>query len=272
MARRSFSLWLPLLSVLTVSAALSTSLAAHAEDGGAGGRFALQVGEASVGQVRAVEIAEKRGPDAPNLVVTAPEISPALGGLVDGFVAGRALRTAVRLSTAAVVKKSPDARLVTLKLPSMGAGGAPELELGFLASSIATQPVLSLKQASQKSSTGGRIATFRVDIAGLPPIVASKLDAITLVQRDGAAAPLADIVLEVAAGGAPPFTAWSKAHAARSSPRPLGVEYVGPDGAPLVALRLDACTPSSVTPLGASGTTRVTMRCATAKPPSRDAR
>jgi len=274
MARRSISAWLPLLSVLGASASLSTALVAHAEDGGgrasgasarASGAFVLQVGDASVGTVRAVEVPEKGGPSAPNLVVTAGEVTPALAGLVDGFVAGRALRTKLRLSTSAVVRRSPDAKLVTVKLPAMGSGGAPELELGFLASSITTQPVLSLEPASQKGPAGGRIASFRVDVAGLPPISPSKLDAITLVHRDGVAAPQADVVLEVGAGGAPPFTAWSKAHASRSAPRSMGVEYVGPDGAPVLALRLDACTPTSVTPLGASSTTRVTLRCGTAR-------
>jgi hypothetical protein len=55
--------------------------------------------------------------------------------------------------------------------------------------------------------------------------------------------------------------AWHKASTARSSPRTLRIEYVGSDGAALMKLQLERCTPSSVKPLGASGTTRITMAC-----------
>lgn len=232
-------------------------------DDRAGGTFLLSMGELHVGSVHASVMAEQAKPSAPNLVMATSEITPGVIVVVDGFVSGRALQTNLRLSTGAVVKKADRAKLSTVKLPPMGGGGASEIELGFLAPSITTSPVLSLKQVSAKTPVGTRIDSFRVDVSGMAPVTASKLDAIQLVQKEGAGvAPTAEIAIEVGAGGAPPFTAWSKKPAART----LGVEYVGPDGAALLKLKLDTCTPASVTPLGASGTTRVVLRCATAKP------
>jgi|GEM_PF-3010752 len=225
------------------------------------GTFLLQVGDGlPVGNVRAAELSERAGPPAPNLVLTSAEITPALGAILDGFVAGKALRTSVRLSTGAVVKKAPDARLVSVRLPAMGGGGTPDVELGFLAGALSTQPVLSVKQAGTRTPVGSKINDFRVELTGLPPISASKLEALELIQHDGSVSSPRDVVLEVAAGGAPPFTAWSK----KPAPKVLGLEYVGADGRPLLKLRLDACTPSAVTPLGASSTTRVVLRCAAA--------
>ncbi|MBS2018656.1 MAG: hypothetical protein JST00_37665 [Deltaproteobacteria bacterium] len=240
--------------------ALSVSGLAAADTGGT---FLLSMGELQVGTVRATLSPEQAKPAAPNLVMSTTEVTPGVIVIVDGFVGGRALTTNLRLSTGAVVKKADRAKLTSVKLPSMGAGGAPELELGFLAPSVTTSPVLSLKQASAKTPAGSRIESFRVDVAGMPPIVASKLDAIVLVQKEAAGVtPSSDVALEVAAGGATPFVAWSK----KPTPRTTGVEYVGPDGSALVKVKLESCAPSSVTPLGASGTTRVVLRCATAKP------
>jgi hypothetical protein len=103
----------------------------------------------------------------------------------------------------------------------------------------------------------------------MAPIATSKLEALLLTQREGAGVvPVGDVTFEVGAGGAPPFTAWeAKAKAPqRAAPRAMGVEYVGADGKALVKLVLDACSPVSVTPLGASGTTRIVLRCSGAKP------
>jgi hypothetical protein len=98
-------------------------------------------------------------------------------------------------------------------------------------------------------------------------IEAPKLDAITITQKpDGTAAVAGEIAMEVGAGGAPPFVTWHKASMAKPSPRTLRVEYVGGDGAVILKVQLERCTPSSVKPLGASGTTRITMACAALKP------
>lgn len=227
------------------------------------GTFLLSMGELQVGSVRATVAPEQPKPSAPNLLMSTGQVTPGVIVIVDRFVAGRGLQTNLRLSTGAVVKKADRAKLSSVKMPAMGGGGAPEIELGFLAPSITTSPVLSLEQASAKSPNGTRIDSFRVDVSGMAPVTASKLDAIQLVQKEGTGVtPTAEIALEVGAGGAPPFTAWSKKPAART----LGVEYVGPDGAALLKLKLESCTPASVTPLGASGTTRVVLRCPTAKP------
>ena len=229
----------------------------------AGGTFLLSMGELQVGNVRATMAPEQPKPSAPNLVMATTDITPGVIVIVDRFVSGRPLATNLHLSTGAIVKKADRAKLTTVRLPSMGAGGAAEIELGFLAPSITTQPVLSLKQASAKTPAGTRIDTFRVDVSGMAPVTASKLDAIQLAQKEGAGViPTTELVVEVGAGGAPPFTAWSK----KKDPRSLGVEYVGADGAALLKVKLESCTPSSVTPLGASGTTRIVVRCASAKP------
>jgi hypothetical protein len=238
---------------------------AHAEDRSSVlGTFLLQIGETNVGSVRAVELAERPGPASPNLVLASTEVTPALGAIVDGFAAGKALRASVRLSTGAVSKKAEGARLTTVKLPSMGAGGPPDVELGFLAPSITTQPVLSLKQASARSPSGARIAGFRLGLDGLPAGSASKIDAIVVTQHaDGSVSTASTAIgFEVAAGGAPPFAAWLKKPASRG----MHVEYVGPDGAALLKIQLDRCTPTSVTPLGASASTRITVACAAVRP------
>ncbi|MBX3186731.1 MAG: hypothetical protein KF819_06935 [Labilithrix sp.] len=237
-----------------------TPLTARADDGKALGTFLLQIGETRVGSVRATELAER--PGAPNLVVSSAEITPALGAIVDGFAAGKALRSSVRLSTGAVAKKAEGARLASVKLPAMGAGGALDLELGFLAPSITTQPVLSLARASARSPSGGRITGFRVALDGLPAGSASKLDAITIVHRPDGAVTTSAIGFEVTAGGAPPFSKWLEKPTARG----MHVEYVGADGSALLKIQLDRCAPSSVTPMGASATTRVSVRCAAVRP------
>jgi hypothetical protein len=108
-----------------------------------------------------------------------------------------------------------------------------------------------------------RITAFRVDVSGMQAIEAPKVDAITVTQKPDGSATTGDVTFEVAAGGAPPFVAWSKTS---TKPRALRVEYVGADGTAILKLRLDRCTPSRVLPLGASGTTRITVACAGLRP------
>ncbi len=246
------------VSLLGALAPVLFSITAAADERHA---FLLSMGELRVANVHASFAPEQAKPSTPNVIATTTEVTPAVSVVLDGFLRGRALSTNVRLSTDAVVKKADRALLSTVKLPAMGSGGPAEIELGFLAGAITTQPVLSLKQTSAKAPVGSRIESFRVDVTGMAPIAASKIDSLSLAQTSSVV-PTADVALEVGAGGAPPFTAWSK----KPSARALGIEYVGGDGAALVKIRLEGCTPSSVTPLGASGTTRVALRCATARP------
>jgi hypothetical protein len=44
------------------------------------------------------------------------------------------------------------------------------------------------------------------------------------------------------------------------------VEYVGADGVAILKVRLDRCVPSHVVPLGANGTTRITLACGGVRP------
>lgn len=199
------------------------------------------------------------------LLVGAQEVSPSLVALVDAFAQGKRLERDVRLTSGAVVRKANGARLVSVKLPALGSGPVAGVELAFVVPALTTQPLLSAKEAPPPPS-GARITGFRVDLTGMQAIEAPKLDAITLRQKPDGTASTGEIAIEVGAGGAPPFVAWQKASAARPSPRTLRVEYVGGDGAAILKLQLERCTPTSVKPLGASGTTRIAMACGAVKP------
>jgi hypothetical protein len=166
----------------------------------------------------------------------------------------------VRLTSGAVVRKASDGRLARVRLPALGSGGAPEIELGFVVAAVTTQPLLSAKEAPP-SPASARITGFRVELTGMQTIEAPKLDAITITQKPDGSATTGDIAIEVAAGGAPPFVAWQKSSAARPAPRTMRLEYVGSEGAVILKLQLDRCSPSSVTALGASGTTRIVLAC-----------
>lgn len=224
-------------------------------------RFALDVGGVRHGFVRATVDVERTATGQQHLVLTAQELSPSLVVLLDAFAQGKTVKRDVRLTSGAVVRKANDARLVSAKLPSLGNGGPTDLELGFDAPSITTQPLLSAKEAPPSPSSA-RITGFRVDLTGLSAIEAPKLDAITVTQRADGTAATGEIGFDVAAGGAPPFVAWQKASAGKGAPRAMNVEYIGSDGAVILKLRLDRCTPTSVKPMGASGTTRITLACA----------
>jgi len=229
------------------------------------GTFLLQLGDAKVGSVRLLE-----GTREGSLVVSSGDVSPAVVSIVEAFVAGKTLKKDLKLSAGAVMRKAEGARLSVVKLPAMGSGGAAEIELDFVAPTVTTQPLLSLKTVAATSTPGARISSFRVDLSSASvssSVPAAKLDAITLTQRpDGVVAPSPELTLEIPTGGAGPVTAWSKVHAAKASPRALGVEYVGADGAAILKVRLEGCVPTSVVPMGASAATRVVVRCVSAKP------
>jgi hypothetical protein len=199
--------------------------------------------------------------EATHLVMTTQDIAPPLVALVGAFALGKPVKKDVRLSSGAVVRKTNDARLVSVKLPALGAGGTPDVELAFTAGALATQPLLSAKE-SPPLPPAARITGFRVDVTGMKAIEAPKLDAITLTQKADGNVTTGDIVFEAAAGGAPPFIAWQKGSGGRAAPRNVRLEYVGGDGKAVLELQLDRCTPSAVVPMGASGTTRITLSCA----------
>ena len=241
------------LSVAWVGALALVAVSARADDRA---RYALELSGVRYGQVRATVESDN------TLKLGAQEIAPSLVTLVDTFAQGKPVKRDVRLTSGAVVRKAEGARLLSVKLPALGSGGAADLELAFNAPSITTSPLLSAKEAPAPP-VSARITSFRVELTGMPTIEAPKLDAITLTQKpDGSAATRGEIAIEVAAGGAPPFVAW---HKAKASPKTLRVEYVGAEGAVILKLSFDRCTPSSVKPLGASGTTRITLACAALK-------
>jgi hypothetical protein len=229
-----------------------------------GNRFALDLGGVRQGFVRATVEAERSTPALQRLVLTTQDISPSLASLVETFAQGKLVKRDVRLTSGAVVRKANDGRLVSVKLPALGSGGVAELELGLVVTTVTTQPLLSAREAPP-SPSGARITGFRVDLTGMQAIEAPKLGAIVITQKPDGSSTTGDVAIEVGAGGAPPFVAWQKPGAGKAAPRTMRVEYVGGEGAVILKLQLDRCTPSSVTPLGASGTTRITLSCATVR-------
>jgi hypothetical protein len=240
--------------------ALFASLPSHAARAEEGGRFALDLSGVRYGFVQATTEREKGGTSQPQVLIIAQDVSSPLVALVDGFTQGKPIKRDVRLTSGAVVRKANDARLVAVKLPALGSGGAPDVELAFAIPSLTTQPLLSAKEPPPAPASA-RITDFRVDLTGMRPIDAPKLDAITITQKPDGSATTGSITLEVGAGGAPPFVAWQKASVTKPTPRTFRVEYVGVDGAAILKLQLERCAPTAVTPLGASGTTRVTLAC-----------
>jgi hypothetical protein len=251
----------PPTRLAALTALIAAAVLASHDTRADGNRFALDLGGVRQGFVRATVEPDKSAPARQQLVLTAQEVAPSIASIVEAFARGLPVKRDVRLTSGAVVRKASDARLVSVKLPALGAGGAAEIELGFAVTGVTTQPLLSAKE-SPPSPSSARITGFRVDLTGMQAIEAPKLDAITITQRPDGGATTGELAIEVAAGGAPPFVAWQKSNGAKSAPRTLRVEYVGSDGAVVLKLQLDRCTPSSVTPLGANGTTRIVLSCA----------
>jgi hypothetical protein len=253
-----------LLSVTSGAALLVTSHEARADERAPASSFALDLAGVRQGFVRATVGPDKSSPSMQRLVLTAQDVAPSLATLVETFAQSKIVKRDIRLTSGAVVRKANDGRLASVKLPALGFGGAADVELGFLVAGVTTQPLLSAKEAPP-SPASARITGFRVDLTGMHAIEAPKLDAISITQKPDGSATTGDIAIEVAAGGAPPFVAWQKSSGtsgAKASPRTMHVEYIGTDGAVILKLQLDRCTPGSVTPLGANGTTRIVLSCA----------
>jgi hypothetical protein len=251
----------PLMRPAALTALVAATVLASHDTRADGNRFALDLGGVRQGFVRAAVETDKSAPARQQLVLTAQEVAVSLASIVETFAASKPVKRDVRLTSGAVVRKANDARLASVKLPALGSGGAAEIELGFAVTGVTTQPLLSAKEAPP-SPASARISGFRVDLTGMQAIEAPKLDAITITQKADGSATTGELAIEVAAGGAPPFVAWHKSNGAKAVPRTLRVEYVGSDGAVILKLQLDRCTPSSVTPLGANGTTRIVLSCA----------
>ena len=205
-------------------------------------------------------------PDAAQLVLTTQDVPRPLVTLVTAFASGKPVKRDVRLASGAIVRRTKEARLVAVHLPQLGAGGSADVELGFTAAPLTTQPLLSVSaKESAPPPASARIASFRIDVGGLAAIAAPKLDAITLTQKADGSATTGTVGFEAGAGGAPPFVAWQKSSGGHPAQRTVRIEYVGADGAAILELQLERCTPAAVVPQGANGTTRVTLSCASVR-------
>lgn len=227
-------------------------------------QFALDLGGVRRGFVRAALGVDRPGAATRRLVLTAEVLTPSLAGIVDGFARGRPVKSDILLTSGAIIRKANGAALVSATLPSLGGGGSADVELGFDATTITTQPLLSPKKPPP-SPAGARITGFRLDLGGMRAIEAPKLDAITITQRADGTVSTGQIGFDVGAGGAAPFVAWEKASKGKAPPRAMNIEYIGNDGALILELRLTRCALGSVRPMGASGTTRIAVTCAGAR-------
>ena len=251
-----------LVTVASFSAVSTSSQPAHADERAplapVASTFALELSGVRFGPVRALEASEPSSPCRKTLLLATQDVAPPLATLLDAFLQRKPLKRDVRLTSGAVMRKANDARLVSMKLPALGSGGSADVELAFVVPALTTQPLLSAKEAPPPPASA-HIASFRIDLSGMQAFEAPKLDAITLTQDSDFVVTTGEIAIEVAAGGAPPFVAWQRAG---RTPRSLRIEYVAADGRTLLKLALDRCTPTAVKPLGASGTTRITLACA----------
>lgn len=228
------------IALLTALAAVSTLAAVPAHAGGsADAALDLTLDGVDSGFVRATTIPSD---GKKSVTITAAEPTRPLIGAVRMFLDGKAPKkgTSLVLSTGAVVQKVSDARLVDVRLPSY-AGNANELLLTFEAASSTTSP--SLRAASDRSKpVGTKLAGFRLTLADLPVNEATRLDAISIRNKEGAAIPGA-FSFDVPSKDAPAFLAWSKKGA--SSSREGTIEYVSSTGEAILTMKVTACTATS---------------------------
>jgi hypothetical protein len=211
------------------------SLPAHADDRSTSGQLALTLDGVESGFVRAISSGE--GSKKTLLVATEQPSAPMLAS-VRAFLDGKATKQKIVLSTPAVIQKATDARLVDVRLPSY-AGGTTDLVLGFEIGSLSNSP--SLRTGNDRTRPRGvELAGFRLAIGDLPATDASRLDAITLKGREGAAIPGA-FSFDVPSREAPAWLAWSK----KAAPRDASIEYVSKMGETVLGVKLGGCVASS---------------------------
>ncbi len=230
------------------------ALPAHADDrSSAAGAFALSLDGAESGFVRSMP-----GTDGTKktLVISTEQPSAPLLGTVRAFLDGKASKKSIVLSTSAVIQKASDARLVDVRLPSY-AGGANDIALTFEVGSTSSSP--SLRAVSDKAKPSGlKLAGFRLSIGDLPTSEATRLDAVAVKNKEGAAIPGA-FTFDVPSRDAPLYLAWTKKPTARDG----SIEYVSASGEPVLAVKLGACTPTSAKIDGP--VTHVVVQCARAR-------
>lgn len=221
-----------------------------------GGSFLVTVGGVKCGYLRS-SAGEETTKGRQTLTVTATEITPALAGLVGAFVDGKVPAKELTLSSGAVLHKANEARLASVRLPAVGAA-APDLAFTFETTPFKTSPLLKLASDEAKPPTA-KVDGFRVALGDMPSKGATRIEAIVLEARDGAAVP-GRVAFDVPSSDAPAFAGWAKA---KSPPREGAVEYTSKDGAVVLRVRLERCAPSSVSPDGPI--THVVLTCARAR-------
>src|SRR5436305_1315579 len=109
-----------------VCLALGMLLIAPGAHGDPTNRFALELSGTRCGLVLI------KTTDPAQLVAATPDVTPALVSLIGTFAQGKPVKRDVRLASGAIVRKSNDARLASIKLPALGSGGAADIELAFV--------------------------------------------------------------------------------------------------------------------------------------------
>ncbi|MBX3219678.1 MAG: hypothetical protein KF795_04095 [Labilithrix sp.] len=218
------------------------------------GQLALVLDGVESGYVRSTQ--GSAGTKRTLVISTAEPTAPILTA-VRALLEGKTESRSLVLSTPAVIQKAKDARLVDVRLPSY-AGGSSDLALTFEVGSTSTGP--SLRLASDRAKPRGvELASFRMSVGDLPTSGATRLDAVTLKNKEGAALPGA-FTFDVPSRDAPAYLAWAKKPAARDG----AIEYVSKTGEPALAVKLSGCTPSSATIDGP--VTHVVVTCVRARP------
>lgn len=198
----------------------------------AAGSFQLEVDGARLGIVKSVEGGEENRP----LTIAFGEVTPALSTLVSGFADGRPLATKkLTLTDGITIKRSQDARLMRVRLPAIGGGGAPDVALSFAALPLVASPWISAKTVSLPAA-GSKIADARVDVGA--GIRVAKLSALEITQSSGKGV-VNEITIEGEPGSLPAMSSWAKSKA----PRAIAVDYVDADVKTVIKLRLEGCGP-----------------------------
>lgn len=200
----------------------------------AAGTFQLEIDGARVGIVKSVFGAEENRP----LDVALADVTPELSSLVTAFAEGKPLATKkLTLTDGVTIKRSSDARLMRIRLPSIGHGGAPDVALSFATAPLVASPWISAKTVSLPAA-GAKIADARAD-AG-QGIRVAKVSSVEITQSSGKAVPN-EITIEGEPGSLPAMTAWAKSKA----PRAITIDYVSADVKTLIKVRIDGCVPRS---------------------------
>lgn len=187
------------------------------------------------------------------IAMTASSISPGLAAVLGELFGGSSVRKELQLQDGAAIRRVSGAVLRSVRMPAVGSGGAPDVELTWEVAAVTTRMALT-PTALTAAKEPPRIGGVHAIVEGLAAPPATAVGAFTVTPHG--APSLTDVVLELPAGGARPFAAWQ----AERSLRRVRVTYVDADDNALVELALEGCTAASVVPT--PPTARATLRCA----------